>query len=59
MNCIVCHRYLSKSASPSMVIGPRCLAKAMPRKKRQSKGDSHAVPVLPGQLKLALEYYPT
>lgn len=55
MRCIACQRYLIKSASRSMVIGPRCLAKAMPRPKRQPKGRGHAVLVMPGQMKLALE----
>lgn len=54
MNCIVCHRRLNKSASPSIVIGPVCLSKAMPRPKRGAKGAEHAVPVLPGQMRLPL-----
>jgi hypothetical protein len=54
MRCIACSRYLIKSASPSMVIGPVCLRKAMPQPKRQPKGEGKAVPVLPGQLKLEL-----
>lgn len=43
MNCILCHRSLKKSASPSMVIGPVCLQKAMPRPKRAKQA---AVPVV-------------
>lgn len=58
MRCISCQRYLIKSASPSMVIGPVCLRKAMPQPKRQPKGRGHAPLVLPGQMRLELEDNP-
>jgi hypothetical protein len=55
MRCISCQRFITKSASPSMVIGPVCLRKAMPQPKRQPKGRGHAPLVLPGQMRLELE----
>lgn len=55
MRCIACQRHLIKSASPSMVIGPVCLRKAMPQPKKRRGVESHAVPVLPGQMRLELE----
>lgn len=55
MRCIACQRYLLKSASPSMVIGPVCLRKAMPQPKRRAKGEGRAITVLPGQMRLALD----
>lgn len=51
MRCIACHRYLIRSASPSMAIGPVCLKKAMPQPKRRARRERIAV-VLPGQLRL-------
>lgn len=58
MRCISCQRFITKSASPSMTIGPVCLRKAMPQKKRRARGEGRAVPVMPGQMALALEVQP-
>ena len=54
MHCVICRRHLNKSASPSLVIGPVCLRKAMPRPKRIPKPKGSAV-VSAGQLRLALD----
>mgnify|MGYP000128443373 CR=1 FL=1 len=52
MRCIACNRYLIKSASPSMVIGPVCLRKAMPQPKRRPKAEGRSPVVLDGQIPL-------
>lgn len=54
MHCVVCRRFIKKSASPSLVIGPVCLRKAMPRPKRIPKPKGSAV-VSAGQLRLELD----
>jgi hypothetical protein len=55
MRCIACQRHITKSASPSLVIGPVCLRKSMPRPKRTDKGQGRAQKVMPGQMRLELE----
>lgn len=61
ITCAACHRRLAKPAAFSMgkPVGPTC-AKRMGLIEPKRRGvEPSAVPVLPGQLKLALEDNPT